>query len=42
MSRADPQIESRRVEHAAAWAMRLAEGELSALQRRQFEAWLQD
>jgi transmembrane sensor len=42
MSQADPTPDTRRVEQAAAWAMRLAERGLDPAQQRQFEAWLQD
>ncbi|MBS0331466.1 MAG: FecR domain-containing protein [Proteobacteria bacterium] len=42
MSRNDPHTESRRVEQAAAWALRLAERKLGPAQQRQFEDWLQD
>jgi transmembrane sensor len=42
MTRPDAHLENRRVEQAAAWALRLAEHRLGAVQQRQFEEWLQD
>jgi transmembrane sensor len=42
MSRIDPLIENRRTSQAAAWAVRLAEGKISAAQQQEFDAWLQE
>ncbi len=42
MSRGDPPHEERRIEQAAAWAARLADGKVGSAQQQQFDRWLQD